>query len=360
MGAGSSSSVINHALSTKIKKLKDYYDSTNKHHQMTQFDDIFQNDNDLLIDLLSACVKHHSMSQHIEIGRGNIFRIDECDCHNVVIREEHLKRADTLKSSISPSRSMIVLRAEGLGLRSLELVDCIAADCRGAVLGLNARDNKLTDNIISSLTSSSFTSLRHLDLSRNRITNIQHLCITAPMTLQVLNISYCNLIFIPKCFVFCPYLKVLYLDGCNINCTYHPKISSRDPASSIFYGLTILEELSLSDNLLEDHPSLDGLEYFGKSFGISYNGEQYRPTMRMITLSGNRCESNLNGLMSYLVEKIPSLRMVNRKICKRLDDLDSSKKIGSSCKRSVMIRSNVASTSCMSDCSASHNLDPLM
>ena len=174
----------------------------------------------------------------------------------------------------------IKLSVEGLSLDNLSIINKFSSvfsttEIKFPLIELNASNNNLKDDSLENIFKTSTNRnqsfcfdtqvLQRLNLSSNQLSSMLNICGLSTHTLLSLDVSFCeDLVIEPNSFVFCPQLRELHMDSCNISSTVHADL--KGPARSIFFGLVRLEELSLKENSLEDIESCEGLFYFGFGF----------------------------------------------------------------------------------------------
>eukprot|EP01036_Dinobryon_divergens_P032768 gene32768-42426_t len=173
----------------------------------------------------------------------------------------------------------IKLSVEGLSLDDLSVINKFSSSLsttaiKFPLIELNASTNNLKDNSLKDIFNSTnqdpslcfdTQALQRLNLSSNQLSSMLNICSLSAHHLLALDVSFCeDLVIEPNSFVFCPQLRELHMDSCNISSTFHADLTG--PARSIFFGLVCLEELSLKENALEDVDSCEGLFYFGFDF----------------------------------------------------------------------------------------------
>lgn len=325
-------------INIKIDILRVYYNKKYKNNGNSsddysnnnddKFMSIFNNDDQLIL-LLYDCI--HEFSLQTENETRDIFRIEDSHYRTIDISPENVVNNDfDVSESIKFSREkeFVIIKGDGIQLTSLDLIvksKTIANyHMKLLIMGLDLSNNLLSNESIPAFAHPVFHSLRHLGLASNcNLSNVTSICISCPTNLQVLDLSYSeNLIFQPRCFIFCPQLKVLILDGCNIASTSHNSSSHGSPSNSsmtfsnsfkhnnsMFYGLVRLEELSLKENQLGNEFACQGLTYFGKRFSSSHH-----LTLRILQLNDNPCldkSSMKQQIKTKLIQEISSLLYID-------------------------------------------------
>ena len=245
------------------------------------FSFLFNNPN-LLLATINRCLQDSIFNATALVGDSFV---------EVVVTEDDLE-ADSisLQKCIGVSQtSSIKLSLEGLAIDDLSIINKFSTNfsstaTKFSLVVLDASNNNLKDNTLLDIFSSpdennyqcqslNTAALQRLNVSSNQLSSMLNLCSLSTRHLISLDVSFCeDLVVEPKCFVFCPQLRELHMDSCNIASTMHAELQG--PVRSIFFGLVRLEELSLKENLLEDVESCEGLLYFGFDF---FDSESHLP-----------------------------------------------------------------------------------
>ena len=245
------------------------------------FSFLFNNPN-LLLAAINRCLQDSIFIAAALVGDSFV---------EVVVTEDDLE-ADSisLQKYIGVSQtSSIKLSLEGLAIDDLSIINKFSTNFSStatevSLVVLDASNNNLKDNTLLDIFSSpdennyqcqglNTAALQRLNVSSNQLSSMLNLCSLSTRHLISLDVSFCeDLVVEPKCFVFCPQLRELHMDSCNIASTMHAELQG--PVRSIFFGLVRLEELSLKENLIEDVESCEGLLYFGFDF---FGSESHLP-----------------------------------------------------------------------------------
>ena len=212
--------------------------------------------------------------------------------------------------------------AENAGLNDVSFLMSFGSRCLPPLL---LRHLNVSGNSISVLDKDAFSShscLSSLQLGGNPITSMLSVTQTMPSTIIVLDMSFTeDIVLEPGCFLHCPQLVRLSLDGCSLTSTMHGDEEEGDKdvmRLSKFAGLVSLKELSLKENELSDNDSIAGLLFFALSTAAAADMTIIKhlvsPTLTQLWLDDNPIsdsQSALRDAKDVLITNIPSLQFIN-------------------------------------------------
>ena len=211
--------------------------------------------------------------------------------------------------------------AENAGFDDLSFLTTFGSLCLPPLL---LRHLNVSGNNVSELDAGVFSShscLSYLQIGGNPITSMSSLTQIVPSTIIVLDVSFTeNIVLEPGCFLHCPQLIRLSLDGCSMATTMHGNDEGDKDVmrSSVFAGLVSLKELSLKENELSDNDSIAGLFFFALTSGpaadMTIIKHLVSPTLTQLWLDDNPIsdsQSALRDAKDVLITNIPSLKFIN-------------------------------------------------
>ena len=212
--------------------------------------------------------------------------------------------------------------AENAGFVELSFLTTFGFRCLPPLL---LRHLNVSGNHISELDTGYFSShscLSYLQIGGNPLTSTLLITRSIPDTIIMLDLSFTEAIVLePGCFLHCPQLTRLSLDGCSLTTTMHENEGGDKDVmrSSMFAGLVSLKELSLKENELSDNDSIAGLFFFALTSAATANDMSIikhlvSPTLTQLWLDDNPIsdsQSALRDAKDVLITAIPSLKFIN-------------------------------------------------
>ena len=295
-------------LSPELKVLLDPTISAIKENSNTA---IFNDDKRFLL-LLKVYVDHLKLAELPAIDDDEMMPVElpSSDLLQVAIT--------SLKSTQGKVRDYSII-AENAEIEDLSsLLNLLGTACPPPLL---LRDLNVTGNNIATLAPDTFalhSCINNIHLGGNPFQNFSPLAAIFPTTLVALDLSFTEGLVLERCcFVLCPQLIRLCLDGCELNSTMHDEIQgdNQQPSTrSIFYGLVQLNLLSLKENNLENPASLDGLQFFAFT-DLDEDTSRFVPqSLEYLHIEDNpvsESQSALRATRSALVATIQSLKYIN-------------------------------------------------
>lgn len=220
----------------------------------------------------------------------------------------------SLKATQGKVRDYSII-VENAGLEDLSfLLNVLGSECPPPLL---LRHLNATGNNIMALAPDTFAMhpcINYIQLGGNPFQNFSPLAAALPSTMVALDLSFTEgLVLEPGCFLLCPQLLRLSLDGCELPCTTHD--GEGDPTTrSMFYGLVQLTMLSLKENDFVSTSSLDGLQFFALSMGMDEIKPFVPQTLEYLHLEDNPVSDSqlsLRDAKSALMATIQSLKYIN-------------------------------------------------